>query len=174
MSCWRGPRFARRIWKGGGGRVGKGALIEIGCCRFRQTLNVPKSGKPDFGARRAHQAAAFGGHAEPVIGPAQRVRPLAGPMAGSGRTRWLCPPYGASIRPKLAVARSTFRPLLDSGLLAPTPCRAGFGKRRISPVSHSSRPPAPWLLRGLRAATAVPPRPGPLHFPLFSFLRPAA
>src|SRR5882757_2930632 len=133
MSCWRGPRFARRIWKGGGGRVGKGALIEIGCCRFRQTLNVPKSGKPDFGARRAHQAAAFGGHAEPVIGPAQRVRPLAGPMAGSGRTRWLCPPYGASIRPKLAVARSTFRPLLDSGLLAPTPCRAGFWKTPYQP-----------------------------------------
>jgi hypothetical protein len=32
------------------------------------------------------------GHAEPVIGPAHRVRPLAGPMAGSGRTRWRCPP----------------------------------------------------------------------------------
>jgi len=25
---------------------------------------------------------------EPVIGPAHRVRPLAGPMASSGRTRW--------------------------------------------------------------------------------------
>src|SRR5258707_4992349 len=37
-----------------------------------------------------------GGHAEPVIGPAYRGRPLAGSMAGSGRTRWLCPPlYGA-------------------------------------------------------------------------------
>jgi hypothetical protein len=35
--------------------------------------------------------------AYPAIGPAQRVRPLAGPMAGSGGTRWLCPPYGASI-----------------------------------------------------------------------------
>src|SRR5260370_1584005 len=29
--------------------------------------------------------------AEPVIGPAHRVRPLAGPMAGSGRTRWRPP-----------------------------------------------------------------------------------
>src|SRR5258708_34960872 len=28
-------------------------------------------------------------YAEVFIGPAQRVRPLAGPMAGSGRTRWL-------------------------------------------------------------------------------------
>jgi hypothetical protein len=28
-----------------------------------------------------------------IIGPAHRVRPLAGPMAGSGGTRWLCPPY---------------------------------------------------------------------------------
>jgi hypothetical protein len=30
-------------------RVGKGAFIEIGCCRFRHLL-MPKSGKPDFGA----------------------------------------------------------------------------------------------------------------------------
>src|SRR5437899_134376 len=37
-----------------------------------------------------------GGHAEPVIGPAQRVRPPGGPMAGSGRTRWLCPPCVAA------------------------------------------------------------------------------
>jgi len=46
-------------------------------------------------AKRAHQhdSGLGGGHAEPVIGPAHRVRPLAGPMAGSGRTRWLCPPY---------------------------------------------------------------------------------
>src|SRR5258708_7468772 len=29
------------------------------------------------------------GFAEFIIGPAHRVRPLAGPMAGSGRTRWL-------------------------------------------------------------------------------------
>src|SRR5712671_8018034 len=29
-------------------------------------------------------------------GPAQRVRPLAGPMAGSGRTRWLHPGYRAA------------------------------------------------------------------------------
>ena len=57
-------------------RVGKGALIEIGCCRFRQTLNVPKLGKPDFGTR----VPAVVGHAEPVIGPAE------------GRTRWLYPP----------------------------------------------------------------------------------
>jgi hypothetical protein len=34
-----------------------------------------------------------GGHAEPVIGPAHRVRPLAGPMAGSSGTWWLCPLY---------------------------------------------------------------------------------
>jgi len=52
---------------------------------------------------------AKGGHAEPVIGPAQRVRPepaigpakgrtrWAGPMTSSGRTRWLCPPYSAYI-----------------------------------------------------------------------------
>ena len=33
------------------------------------------------------------GFAEFVIGPAHRVPPLAGPMAGSGRTRWLNPPY---------------------------------------------------------------------------------
>jgi len=35
-------------------------------------------------ARRAHQSMALGGHAEPVIGPAE------------GRTRWLCPPYDVS------------------------------------------------------------------------------
>ena len=29
----------------------------------------------------------------PVIGPAHRVRPLAGPMASSGGTRWLNPGY---------------------------------------------------------------------------------
>jgi hypothetical protein len=33
------------------------------------------------------------GFAEFIIGPAQRVRPLAGPMTGSGRTRWLNPSY---------------------------------------------------------------------------------
>jgi hypothetical protein len=32
-------------------------------------------------------------YAEFTIGPAHRVRPLAGPMAGSGRTRWLHPGY---------------------------------------------------------------------------------
>ena len=31
------------------------------------------------------------GFAEFTIGPAHRVRPLAGPMAGSGRTRWAGP-----------------------------------------------------------------------------------
>ncbi len=35
--------------------------------------------------------------AEFIIGPAQRVRPLAGPMAGSGRTRWLHPGYRPSV-----------------------------------------------------------------------------
>jgi len=44
-------------------------------------------------ARRAHQAAR-GGRAEPVTGPAE------------DRTRWLCPPYDASIRPE---TRSTTR-----------------------------------------------------------------
>src|SRR5258707_8707969 len=34
--------------------------------------------------------------AEFIIGPAHRVRPLAGPMAGSGRTRWLHPGYGTA------------------------------------------------------------------------------
>jgi hypothetical protein len=33
------------------------------------------------------------GFAEFIIGPAHRVRPLAGPMAGSGRPRWLNPSY---------------------------------------------------------------------------------
>ena len=33
----------------------------------------------------------FPDFAEFIIGPAHRVRPLAGPMAGSGRTRWLNP-----------------------------------------------------------------------------------
>jgi hypothetical protein len=32
-------------------------------------------------------------YAEFIIGPAHRVRPLAGPMASSGRTRWLHPGY---------------------------------------------------------------------------------
>jgi len=32
-------------------------------------------------------------YAEFIIGLAHRVRPLAGPMAGSGRTRWLHPGY---------------------------------------------------------------------------------
>jgi len=48
------------------------------------------------------------GTQEPVIGPAQQVRPepvigpargrtrWAGPMARSGRTRWLCSPYKAA------------------------------------------------------------------------------
>src|SRR5260370_35632859 len=35
----------------------------------------------------------FPDYAEFIIGPAHRVRPLAGPMAGSGRTRWLHPGY---------------------------------------------------------------------------------
>ena len=35
-------------------------------------------------------------YAEFIIGPAHRVRPLAGPMAGSGRTRWLHPGYDSS------------------------------------------------------------------------------
>jgi hypothetical protein len=48
-------------------------------------------GKGALLRRRAHQARGFGGHAEPVIGPAE------------GRTRWLCPPYGASIRPERAL-----------------------------------------------------------------------
>jgi len=34
--------------------------------------------------------------AEFIIGPAHRVRPLAGPMAGSDRTRWLHAGYGRS------------------------------------------------------------------------------
>jgi hypothetical protein len=38
-------------------------------------------GKGALFARRAHQRLGRGGHAEPVIGPAE------------GRTRWLCPPY---------------------------------------------------------------------------------
>ena len=29
------------------------------------------------------------GSQELIIGPADRIRPLAGPIAGSGRTRWL-------------------------------------------------------------------------------------
>jgi hypothetical protein len=33
------------------------------------------------------------GFAEFIIGPAHRVRPLAGPMAGSDRTHWLNPGY---------------------------------------------------------------------------------
>jgi hypothetical protein len=36
---------------------------------------------------------AFPDFAEFIIGPAHRVRPLAGPMAGSGRTRWHNPHY---------------------------------------------------------------------------------
>src|SRR5258706_4413116 len=40
-----------------------------------------------------------GGHAEPVIGPAE------------GRTRWLCPPYGASIRPDRAPGVHLLHPL---------------------------------------------------------------
>src|SRR3984893_6404802 len=36
------------------------------------------------------------GFAEFIIGPAQRVRPSAGPMTGSGRTRWLNPYSSAS------------------------------------------------------------------------------
>jgi hypothetical protein len=35
--------------------------------------------------------------AEFTIGPAQRVQPLAGPMASSGRTRWLYLSYSAAI-----------------------------------------------------------------------------
>ena len=42
--------------------------------------------------------------AEFIIGPAHRVRPLAGPMAGSGRTRWLHPGYGLG-------TAATFAPL---------------------------------------------------------------
>jgi hypothetical protein len=44
---------------------------------------------------------------------------------------------------------------------------------RISSAWHSSRPQAPWLLPGLRAASAIRRCPGPSHFPLFSFPRPA-
>jgi hypothetical protein len=56
----------------------KGTLIEIGCCRFRQTLNVPKSGKPDFGARRAHPGSAVVGtlrFALPTLRRRQRLTP---------------------------------------------------------------------------------------------------
>ena len=42
--------------------------------------------------------------AEFIIGPAHRVRPLAGPMAGSGRTQWLHPGYGPG-------TAATFAPL---------------------------------------------------------------
>src|SRR5260370_28653811 len=38
------------------------------------------------------------GFAEFIIGPAHRVRPLAGPMASSGRTRWLNPSYTATLQ----------------------------------------------------------------------------
>ena len=41
-------------------------------------------------------ARAFPHFVEPVIGPAHRVRPLAGPMASSGGTRWLNAGYGAT------------------------------------------------------------------------------
>src|SRR5258708_15883377 len=36
-------------------------------------------------------------YAEFIIGPAHRVRPPAGPMAGSGRARWLHPGYGSQL-----------------------------------------------------------------------------
>src|SRR2546425_12481307 len=39
MSCWRGPRFRRPIWKGGGGRVGKGGRgAPIGAQRWGPPL----------------------------------------------------------------------------------------------------------------------------------------
>jgi len=80
------------------------------------------------------------GHAEPVIGPAQRVRPLAGPMAGSGRTRWLCPPYrlflaGLTILAGLAVAPtvSAESDLIEQGrdLYADT-CAACHGRDMVN------------------------------------------
>jgi len=43
--------------------------------------------------------------AEFIIGPAHRVRPLAGPMAGSGRTRWLIAPYGPTVSEEAACCR---------------------------------------------------------------------
>jgi len=75
----------------------KAAKIEKGGQRvIRSTGIISRVGK---GARLRAVPTGLGrgGHAEPVIGPAHRVRPLAGPMAGSGRTRWLYPPYDASI-----------------------------------------------------------------------------
>ncbi len=55
------------------------------------------------------------GFAEFTIGPAHRVRPLAGPMAGSGRTRWPNPPYRAAL-------------LGLTTLLAALPCWSAFAQ----------------------------------------------
>ncbi len=53
-------------------------------------------------AQRAHRWPSRGRHAEPAVGPARRVRPLAGPMAGSGRTGGLCPPCRLVATPEFA------------------------------------------------------------------------
>ena len=55
------------------------------------------------------------------MGPAHRVRPLAGPMAGSGRTRWLHPGHKA---PLSAVAPARHPAIADfhKGALDGGPC----------------------------------------------------
>ena len=53
-----------------------------------------RSRNPGSAVRLA--AGPFPDYAEFIIGPAHRVRPLAGPMAGSARTQWLHPGYGDS------------------------------------------------------------------------------
>ena len=57
----------------------------------------PISGKPEIGCGEPgiHNlgpvVVGSGPLAEPVLEPAQRVRPLAGPMTGSGQARWFGP-----------------------------------------------------------------------------------
>jgi hypothetical protein len=57
----------------------------------------PISGKPEIGCGEPgiHNlgpvVVGSGPLAEPAIEPAQRVRPLAGPMTGSGQARWFGP-----------------------------------------------------------------------------------
>jgi hypothetical protein len=53
----------------------------------RDGLQLPEPRRADLA--RPASAVLVAQHAELIVGPAQRVRPLAGPMTSSGRPRWL-------------------------------------------------------------------------------------
>jgi branched-chain amino acid transport system substrate-binding protein len=95
-------------------------------------------------------------YAEFIIGPAHRVRPLAGPMAGSGRTRWLIRATGgASVasRDRLALNEEETGGDWQQIPTAPTKCAAPTAGIELSPT-RETLPMKPTGLSRLLGAVA--------------------